>query len=50
MRDHIDSNRDFAPLSKADDAISLDTSYMSIDEVVQAILDIVREKVGDIHG
>ena len=47
MRDHIDSTRDFAPLSKADDAISLDTSDMSIDEVVSAILNIIDEKVGE---
>ena len=49
MRDRIDSGRAFAPLSKADDAISLDTSDLTIDEVVSAILKIIYEKVGDIN-
>lgn len=49
MRDRIDSGRAFAPLSKADDAISLDTSDLTIDEVVSAILKIIDEKVGDIN-
>ncbi len=37
-RDRIDSTRAVAPLKKADDAIYLDTTKMSIDEVVQTIL------------
>ena len=45
-RDYIDSHRDFAPLRKADDAIALDTSNLTIEESVQAVLDIVKEKVG----
>lgn len=48
-RDYIDSHRDFAPLSKAEDAISLDTSNMNIEEVVNAILDIINRKVGCIY-
>lgn len=47
-RDYIDSHRDFAPLTKASDAIPLDTSFMTIEEVVNAILDIIKEKVGDL--
>ena len=49
MRDRIDSGRSFAPLSKADDAVSLDTSDLTIEEVVNAILKIINEKVGEIH-
>ena len=49
-RDYIDSNRDFAPLKQAEDAIPLDTSNMSIEEVVKEILNIVYKKVGYIHG
>lgn len=45
-RDYIDSHRNFAPLRKADDAISLDTSEMTIDEAVEAIIEIIKEKVG----
>lgn len=37
-RDTIDSTRAVAPLKRADDAIYLDTTKMSIDEVVEAIL------------
>ena len=49
-RDYIDSHRDFAPLCKADDAILLDTSYMTIEEVVQEVLNIIVTKVGNING
>lgn len=43
-RDYIDSHREESPLSKADDAILLDTSNMTIDEEVQAILKLFEEK------
>ena len=46
QRDYIDSHRDFDPLMKDKDAVELDTSSMSIDEVVDAILGIVKEKLG----
>ena len=44
-RDHNDMNREHSPLKKADDAISLDSTSMTIEEVQQAILDIVAERV-----
>lgn len=44
-RDYIDSNRDFAPLKPAIDSILLDTSYMNVDEVVEAVVDIVNKKI-----
>ncbi len=37
-RDTIDSTREFAPLKKADDAIYVDTTDMSINEVVEMLL------------
>lgn len=40
-RDYADSNRPIAPLTIAKDAIVLDTSEMTIKEVVKAIKDIV---------
>lgn len=46
-RDYIDSHRDFAPLKPAPDSILLDTSFLSIDEAVEAVLMIVRRKLGD---
>ena len=45
-RDYIDSHRDFAPLRQAEDAILLDTSLMTIEEVVEEVLRIVNERVG----
>ncbi len=36
-RDYIDSNREVDPLRKAEDAIEIDTSTISISEVVDAI-------------
>ena len=44
-RDYIDSHRDFAPLRCAPDAITLDTSFMSVEEVVNAIIEIINKKV-----
>ena len=49
-RDYIDSHRAFAPLKPAEDAISLDTSDMSIEEVVDAIIKIINEKIKEING
>ena len=43
-RDYIDSHRAFAPLCQAEDAIPLDTSDMSIEEVVEAIIEIIEKK------
>ena len=48
-RDYIDSHRDFAPLVKANDAIEIDTSNLTINEVVDLVLKIIDEKVGNIN-
>lgn len=45
-RDYIDSHRDFDPLVKAEGAVELDTSKLTIEEVVQAVLSIIQEKTG----
>jgi cytidylate kinase len=42
IRDEIDSNRSEGPLRRAVDAIDLDTSYRSLDEQVEFVLDQVR--------
>ncbi|MCF3941656.1 (d)CMP kinase [Oceanobacillus alkalisoli] len=42
-RDEIDSNRETAPLVRADDAIEVDTTSLSIDEVVRSILQEVEK-------
>ena len=41
-RDYRDMNRETSPLKKADDAVELDTSYLDIDGVVEAIKKIVN--------
>ncbi len=43
-RDYIDQNRKIAPLIKADDAILLDNSYMSIEEQLIWIHDKLKAK------
>lgn len=40
-RDTIDSTREFAPLKKADDAIYVDTTDMSIEEAVNKLLSFI---------
>ncbi|MGH9077544.1 MAG: (d)CMP kinase [Acidimicrobiales bacterium] len=40
-RDHVDSTRSASPLAVADDAVSMDTTGRSVDEVVVAVLDLV---------
>ncbi|WP_304083650.1 (d)CMP kinase [Peptostreptococcus stomatis] len=45
-RDYIDSTRELAPLVKADDAIEVDTTSMTIDQVVTYISDMVR-RIGE---
>lgn len=41
-RDRIDSSRKYSPLEKADDAVVIDTTDLSIDEQVKEIIDIVK--------
>ena len=45
-RDHADMTREISPLKKADDAIEIDTSDMSLDEVVATVMDLVSQKLG----
>ena len=42
-RDYLDMNKGYGALKKADDAIELDTSYMTIDEVVDFIIKKAQE-------
>lgn len=42
QRDYNDKHRDFAPLVKANDAVEIDTSEMSINEVVEKILSYIK--------
>ncbi|MFS0822932.1 (d)CMP kinase [Bacillus sp. 1P02SD] len=44
-RDKLDSEREVAPLRKAEDAIEIDTTSLSIEEVVARIMDVVKERI-----
>ena len=44
-RDYQDSHRKISPLKKADDAIEIDTSHLTIDEVVDAVLNIINKEI-----
>ncbi len=44
-RDERDMNRDISPLRQADDAVLVDTSDLTIDEVADRILAIIDEKI-----
>ncbi|WP_416826754.1 (d)CMP kinase [Ectobacillus polymachus] len=44
-RDKLDSEREVAPLKKADDAATLDTTSLSIMEVVGKIMDIIHRRI-----
>lgn len=45
-RDKIDSEREVAPLKKADDAIEIDTTSLTIPDVVEKIMALVLERIG----
>lgn len=44
-RDYNDINREHNPLKKADDAIEIDTTGMTINEVTEKISNIIKEKI-----
>lgn len=44
-RDALDASRAVAPLKQAPDAVLLDTSEMTLDESIQAVLSIVRRRI-----
>ncbi|MCZ0754418.1 (d)CMP kinase [Anoxybacillus sp. J5B_2022] len=45
-RDKMDSEREVAPLQKAEGAVEIDTTSLTIDDVVNEIMKIVNERVG----
>lgn len=45
MRDYIDSNREISPLRKAADAIELDNTSISIEEQLEIVLRLAKEKI-----
>ncbi len=49
-RDERDSTRSVAPLRKAPDAVEIDTTGMTIDEVVDKIVELARQKAISLKG
>lgn len=45
MRDYIDSNREFSPLKKADDAIVIDNSNLSAKDLLKRALKLAKERL-----
>ena len=41
-RDHADSTRAIAPLRQAEDAVLLDTTHLTPEEAIQAVLNLVK--------
>lgn len=46
-RDYQDSHRANSPLKKADDAVEIDTSNLTIEETTKIVMDLVRSKLGE---
>lgn len=46
-RDYRDMNREVSPLEQAEDAVLVDTSHMTIEQVVATIIEIYGEKNGN---
>ncbi len=46
QRDHNDSSRKHAPLMQADDAIHIDSTNFSFDEVIDQLVTIIKNKQG----
>lgn len=46
-RDHIDEHREESPLRKTDDAVLIDNSKMTVEEEIEAMIGIIREKFPD---
>ena len=46
-RDYQDMHRDFSPLTKAEDAIEIDTSNESLNETFKRVMKIIEEKLGE---
>ena len=44
-RDKQDSKRSVSPLKPAEDAVVIDTTNMSVNEVLQKILELVEERI-----
>lgn len=46
-RDLLDSTREFSPLSRAEDAVEIDSTSMTLDEVIDAVVGLVHTRLAD---
>jgi len=46
-RDYQDMHREFSPLTKAEDAIEIDTSNESLSQTFERVMKIIKEKLGE---
>ena len=44
-RDRLDSTRELSPLTQADDAVVIDSTTLSLDEVIDAVIALVRQRI-----
>jgi cytidylate kinase len=44
IRDHIDSTREESPLRKAEDAVEIDTSFLTREEQLQKVIELLEKK------
>jgi cytidylate kinase len=45
-RDKLDSGRAASPLTQVDDAVEVDTTYLSVDEVISRLVDLTLAVAG----
>ena len=46
-RDRLDSSRPTSPLRRADDAVEIDATDLTLDEVVEVVSQLVLDRVDD---
>ena len=45
QRDHLDSTRELSPLSQAEDAVMVDSTSLTLDQVIEQVVALVHERV-----
>jgi cytidylate kinase len=45
QRDHLDSTRELSPLTQADDAVVIDSTSLTLDEVIDQVIAMVRDRI-----
>ncbi len=45
LRDYQDTHREIAPLKKADDAVLVDTTKLNLEESIQYMLKVIKERI-----